>query len=94
MSHSLEPWRVGTADYLGEDLRRVEDANGVSVLADCSCEKDDAARIVACVNFCRGIPTKFICGHVASLIRTSGTFTVKDGAILIAVTAAPESIKT
>jgi hypothetical protein len=54
--HSPEPWSVVYVDWLAEDSRRVLDANGVSVLADCSCDTADAQRIVACVNACAGIP--------------------------------------
>lgn len=56
---SPEPWNVGSEDtclvYEGD--------NGVA-----SCEyTEDANRIVACVNFCAGLPTEKLISHTKQL---------------------------
>jgi len=55
--HSPEPWQQADSD-----AGYIHDANGLEV-ASCTIYDDDefivnAKRIVACVNFCRGIPTE------------------------------------
>lgn len=60
MTHSPEPWKVRT---LQGDVG-IDDADGLGILGCNSLDlpyvqdPEDARRIVACVNFCRDIPTE------------------------------------
>lgn len=57
--HSPEPWRIG-ADA-GFQLIQILSAEGFQTcVGEQSCGIDDARRIVACVNACRGIPTEML----------------------------------
>lgn len=59
MSHSPEPWKVEPSD---EHDGRYEIDHGCdgSVPGCDGLFREDAARIVACVNFCAGIPTEVL----------------------------------
>ena len=62
MNHSPEPWRATILpDKVGCD--KITDNSGHEVWSNdgwepTSLEPDDLQRIVACVNFCAGIPTE------------------------------------
>jgi hypothetical protein len=64
--HSPEPWKHVT----GKCLDYIADANGNSVLGDVSLDdpvmpsSEEMKRIVACVNFCRHLPTEYILPRV------------------------------
>lgn len=62
VKHSPEPWNSSgrSIPLDGVDECPVYDANGKSVVDVAWYENgaENAARIVACVNFCRGIPTE------------------------------------
>ncbi len=53
-----EPWKVNAR-------KRVEDCRGYDLEKDCADGFDNrhVERIVACVNFCAGIPTERLVGH-------------------------------
>ena len=80
MKHSPEPWKTEgeLPDRFGKDpsiVAGIFDADGYlvadSVIGRGYCENadliadDNMKRIVACVNFCRGLPTQFLEEHMA-----------------------------
>ena len=68
MNHSPEPWKI---EHRGTDPNDVHvvDANDTCVLetdwVPGELERLDYRRIVACVNFCRHLPTEWMKGKVA-----------------------------
>lgn len=56
MSHSPEPWRTSSPRF-------IRCADGVGYVVADACCPEDADRIVACVNACRGIPTDELTQH-------------------------------
>jgi hypothetical protein len=71
MTHSKEPWSIGDAPV------SIKDASGEPiVILDNEWRIDiadgDLERIVACVNFCRQFPTKFLeCRQAVNLPESS-----------------------
>lgn len=69
MNHSPEPWKYDT------DWHRFQDADEATIICTAADEEvspslEDAARIVACVNFCRGIPTEELLNSVPTMITS------------------------
>ena|GEM_PF-4808014 len=77
-NHSPEPWSCD-ADY-EKPIFDIRDADNMPVLLDYSTYPEDgqylsgpdARRIVACVNFCRNLPTDFLEGKTVQLAGELG----------------------
>jgi hypothetical protein len=52
--HSPEPWRFSEPGGMAD----ITDANGTPVCYEIDASLEDLRRIVACVNFLRGVPTE------------------------------------
>jgi hypothetical protein len=52
--HSPEPWRFSEPGGMAD----ITDANGEAVCFEIDASLEDQRRIVACVNFLRGVPTE------------------------------------
>ena len=82
--HSPEPWTL----IIDEDRRRVvlEASDGASIEVDSLWSDtmfaehcDNFKRIVACVNFCRDIPTEWMQGKIAKTVQVSPNERPEDG---------------
>jgi len=83
MSHSPEPWKVHN---LLKNYVFVLDANNKEIVHETGRIEDgwtfdlaDAERIVACVNFCRDIPTEWMQGKIAKTVQVSPNERPEDG---------------
>lgn len=82
MPHSPEPWKIDDDGIIvGSDGSEVCDS-----VVGCRCHDDPAAmseddkdRIVACVNFCRDIPTEWMQGKIAKTVQVSPDERPEDG---------------
>lgn len=85
--HAKEPWRIEVKPHYGsmEEYLDLVDSAGISIVdvgSPCRDEgsypdlsREDAERIVACVNACRGIPTEVLArGNVKMLVEMAQQF--------------------